>query len=391
MTGGCPLITRSTPRWSLAALLRGAGPTPRRSPHAARRRAAISVATGALLLIASQVGTGVAIEAEWSSLRDPVFYDKLDLLRAHPAFFSSFPDRPVTVLFIGSSRTQNGVDAGAASRQLTAALGRPVQTFNFAQAGAGPVTNAVYMRRLLRSGVRTDFALIEVHPVFLAGQRPDPPETRWLLPFRLRRDELAAARATGFPAATPATHGPRMFAAPWYEYRFIVLNRYAPFLLMDNNRLNGGHQPDRDGFTRLQEHVSAEAKAGFLGLAWGQYADYFRGYRPNGPGVAAVRDTLEQCRSAGWKAALVLMPESETWRGWYDPAGLRELDAVVAGIGAEYGVPVFDARTWVPDELTVDGHHLAGPGADLLTERLTREALAPWLANSLAVQPGRTP
>ncbi|HJZ59510.1 MAG TPA: hypothetical protein VKE74_31490, partial [Gemmataceae bacterium] len=313
-----------------------------------RRRAALSVCVGLMVVAAFQVGLGWAVDTERLPLRDPIYFDKLAAFHIHPAFFSPSPrpaDKPLTVLFVGSSRTLNAINAGAAGEELTRHLGRPVEAFNFGQAGAGPVTNAVYVRRLMQDGVKADFVLIEVHPVFLAGQRPDPPETRWLLPIRLRRDELPVVRAMGFPASDPTVHGPRGLVAPWFEYRFLIVDRYAPFLLMNNSRLNGGHVSDRYGFARLQEVADPADQPHFLRLARAQYAEYFDGFRPNGCGVAAVRDTLERCRAAGWRAALVLMPESSEWLGWYPAEGLRELDAVVGGLSAEFGVPVIDART----------------------------------------------
>jgi hypothetical protein len=397
MAVGQVFSARLTGRWPRVGPVGTASVPPRAGVTSgrARRRAALSIVTGVALFLGSQLATGYAIDTERSPLRDPIFYDKLDLFRTHPTFFPGGPDpptsKPVTVLFIGSSRTMNAVDAGSIGPRLTAALGRPVEAFNFGQAGAGPITNAVYARRLMRAGAKADFALIEVHPVFLAGQRPDSPETRWLLPFRLRPEELPLVRRMGFAAETPPSHGVRGWLAPWYEYRFLVVDRYAPYFLMHNSRLNGGHTPDRHGFTRLQDSVPAHRKEEFLNIAHGQYVEYFGGYRPTGPGVAAIRDTLEQCRAVGWRAALVLMPESETWRGWYDPEGLRQLDTTVSRLATDYGVPVFDTRTWIPDELTIDGHHLSGVGADVLTERLARESLAPWLTSSLGRGPGRAP
>ncbi len=350
-----------------------------------RPRAAIAVCIGFSFIAASQLVLGWAIDTERIPLRDPIYFDKLALFREHPAFFpggNSARDKPTTLLFIGSSRTLNAVNAGAAESQLTNLLHRPINAFNFGQAGAGPITNAIYLRRLLKEGVQPDFVLIEVHPVFLAGQRPDPPETRWLLPIRLRRDELPVVRALNFPAASPAVHGPRGYLAPWNEYRFLLVDRYAPFMLMNASRLNGGHESDAHGFTRLHEYNLPRDRARLLALAHGQYTDYFTGFRPTGCGVDGLRDMLEQCRAAGCKAALVLMPESSEWLSWYDPAGLKEVDAVMAKLGAEFGVPVFDTRTWVPDNMSMDGHHLTGLGADLLTDRLTREALAPWMMNT---------
>lgn len=359
-----------------------------------RRRAVVAIAVGLGLFAAVQVGLGVAIDTEQSPLRDPIYFDKVKLFRAHPAFTpgpSPPADKPVTLLLVGSSRTLNSANARNASQQLTRLLGRPAEVFNFGQAGAGPVTNAVYVRRLIQEGVKPDFVLIEVHPVFLAGQRPDPPEARWLLPFRLRREEIPVVRRMGFPAEPPATHGVRGFINPLYEYRFLILDRYVPFFLMNNSRLNGGHESDSFGFARLAEHVTPQNRAALLGKTFEQYCDYFPGFRPTGPGTAAIRDTLEQCRAAGWRAALILTPESSEMRSWYPPDGRRELDKLMASLAAEYRVPLFDARTWVPDPLTVDGHHMTGAGADLVTERLSREALAPWITQALGPQSNPTP
>ena len=345
-----------------------------------RRFAATAVVVGLACFFAMELSLGWAVHTERSPLRDPIYFDKLAKLRQHSAFFpTASAAGSNTVLFIGSSRTLNAVDARAAQAKLSHALGRHVETFNFGQAGAGPVTNAIYLRRLLKEGVKPAFAVIEVHPTFLAGQRPDPPETRWLLPIRLRPDEMPLVHAMGFPAKPPAVHGPRGLLAPWYEYRFLLLDRYAPFFLMTDQRLNGGHESDDFGFTRLQDDIDADSKKRLLAIAFSQYAYYLDGYRPNGCGIEAIRDALDVCRAAGIRAAIAFLPESTEWRGWYDPVGLKELDAVFARIGKEYGVPVIDGRRWVPDGLALDGHHLAGAGADVFTDRLVREALVPWM------------
>src|SRR5207253_2681163 len=126
--------------------------------------------------------------------------------------------------------------------------------------------------------------------------------------IRLRPDELPLVRGLGFPAADPPALGVRGRFASWYEYRFLILDRYAPTLVM-GNQLNAGHEPDRHGFTRLRE-VPPDETAALVKLTHSQYADYLGEFRPNGPGVAAVRDMLDSCRAVKLPAALVLMPES---------------------------------------------------------------------------------
>src|SRR5439155_281523 len=124
---------------------------------------------------------------------------------------------------------------------------------------------------------------------------------------RLRPEELPLVRAMGFPADDPPAHGLRGRLAPWYEYRYLIVDRYAPFLLT-GGKLNAGHEPNARGFVRNAPVAPADART-LLALTQRQYADYMPGFRPDGCGVSAVRDTLGQCRAAGWRAALVLMPE----------------------------------------------------------------------------------
>jgi hypothetical protein len=341
------------------------------------RRAATRLAVGVAAFLAVQLATDQAIRQEWVPLRDPVYFDKLALLRTHPAFLAPpSPDKPTTVLCVGSSRTLNAIDAAALGSDLTTRLGRRVEAFNFGVAGAGPVTAAVYLRRLLAAGATPDVVLVEVHPVFLAGQWPDPPEGRWLQPHRLRPDEFAVVRGMGFAAGPTPAHGPRGRVAAWFEHRGVLIDRYAPGLLL-GGKLNAGHEPDRFGFARKRELSPAEAGP-LHALTRGQYAAYLDGYRPTGPGVAAIAHTLDQCRAAGVRAALVLTPESSAFRGWYDPAGLGDLEATLVGFSRRYGVPVFDGRTWLPDELVGDGHHPTGAGADDYTARLA-PTVASWL------------
>src|SRR5213593_531633 len=160
-------------RWRIAITLPAApGASRRAEAGPSRRRSATAIMIGLVVFAAARFGFGWAIDTERSPLRDPIYFDKLAILRQHDSFLGpASSSGPTRVLFIGSSRALNAIDARAASQQLSDLLGRPVEAFNFGQAGAGPVTNAVYVRRLMKAGVNADFVLIEVHPVFLAGQR----------------------------------------------------------------------------------------------------------------------------------------------------------------------------------------------------------------------------
>jgi hypothetical protein len=361
---------------------------PRRPPRAkprdwpvcsARSRTATSLAVGAAVALAVQLATAYAIRADLLPLCDPPYADKLAGLRAHPGFAPAESEgRPITLLFVGSSRTHNGIDAGAAEELLSDRLGRPVAAFNFGCPAAGPVTCAVYLRRLLADGARPDAAVIEVHPLLLAAQTKVPPESRWLTPARLRPEEVPLVRKCGLPVEAGA-HDFRSWLLPVYEYRTPMLDRYAKAFSLAQGVIGGLPDDDDRGGMRLRE-VAADERPKLLARTRREYAECLAGYRPGGCGVAALRDALETCRAAGIRPTILLTPESSEFRGWYPEPGRSELVSLLTGLSREFACPLMDAREWLPDEWIGDGHHLTGFGADAFTERLSREALAPWLA-----------
>jgi hypothetical protein len=345
-----------------------------------RARAAVALIAGAVVSLSAQLGLSWAVHTDRLPLRDPVYADKFALLCGRPGFMPTAPDpgRPLALLFLGSSRSIDAIDAGAVGTGLSDRLKRPVEAFNFASPGAGPVMNAVYLRRLLADGVRPDAVVIEVHPALLAADVP-PPEAVWFGVVRLRPEELPLVRVLGFSAAPPAAHGYRGWLVPWYEYRVPLIDRYATQLTVFPYPVLSPQPCDANGFFRCRT-VGPIERARLLELTRKQYEGFLNGYRPGGCGVAGLRDMLEVCRAWNIRAALLLTPESSEFRNWYPEPGRAQILPVLRGLASEFSCPLFDCREWLPDELVGDGHHLTGPGADAFTARLTNEALAPWLA-----------
>jgi hypothetical protein len=348
--------------------------------RSARRNAIVAFTVGLAVVAVVQLAIGWAIRTNRAPLRDPIYTDKLETLRNHPGFATNTGEQPQRLLFIGSSRTLNGINAGAAEAELTKQLGRPVAAFNFASPGAGPVTNAVYLRRLLASGVKPSAVVIEVHPLLLAAQTEAPAEAAWFSPIRLRPDELLFVRQLGVPAKTPAAHGYRGWFLPLYEYRLPLIDRYVTSMSTLTIPMGVQHLSDKHGYIRTMD-VQPEDRPKMLERAHRQYTLLLAGFRPGGCEVVALRDMLETCRTAGIRTALVLMPESSEFRSWYTEPGWSQVTTLLTELSREFACPIFNGREWIPDVLTADGHHLTGPGADMFTDRLSREALAPWLAS----------
>jgi hypothetical protein len=346
-----------------------------------RGEVVVSLAVGAAVWVAVQLLTGWAIHTDRVPLRDPLYLDKLEALRALPAFNPDAPaePKPLTVVFVGSSRTLVAVDAGAVGPALSTHLGRRAEAFNFGTAGAGPVTCAVYLRRLLADGVKPDAVVIEVLPALLAAQ-VDAPEARWFPVIRLRPEEIPIVRGYGFPAQPPAAHGCRGWLLSWHEYRMPLVGRYAGALSLTPFPMAARKNHGAHGFERWHLTGKPIDRAKLLERTKREYAAYLDGYAPGGCGIAAVRDTLEACRAANVRAALLLAPESSEFRDWYPEPGKARIVPLLTELARETGAGLIDAREWVADELLVDGHHLTGEGVDAFTARLACEGLAPWLS-----------
>jgi hypothetical protein len=331
--------------------------------------------SGTAIFLLFQATLNVAVRAEWVPLRDPVYFEKLALLRGHPAFFAPAAD-PVCVLALGSSRTQLAVDAATLSADLTAAAGRPVVAFNFGTPAGGPMTSNLYLRRLFAAGVRPAAVLVEVHPCFVAAGGPF--EARWLHAYRLRADEIDTLRGFGYPVGRPPHLGWQGYLTAAYAYRFPALDAVAPRWLPCPFGLTAGVATDRHGWVGGLDGVTPHDRRKLLAAAYAQYFPVFAGYRVGGAGAEAVRDTLALCRDHGVRAAVLVSAESGEFRGWYGPAGQAAVTAFAAGLGREFGVPVFDARDWVPDGGFADGHHMTPEGAAAFTARLAKET-GPWV------------
>ena len=341
--------------------------TRRVQPCLSRARTALAVA--AVVYLTGQTGLNLAVRNDWLPVRDPVYAEKVAVFRT---WSKETPAPPIRVLALGSSRTHLGFDAG----RYAAAVGPGVEAFNFGCPAAGPMTSALYFRRVLAEGPPPDVLFVELHPGFLTPMDP-PFESRWLQPYRLTPDEAALLRGFGWNVPDPPYHGWPGWVSAGHAFRFALLNRYAPVMLPTPFGMTVGANADRFGYAAGIDLLPAERPRA-LERSWEQYRPVFDGYRVVGPGPAAVRDVLARAAAHGVRAAILVLPESSTFRGWYGQAGNAAFARFARDLSAEFSVPTFDAREWVPDDGFADGHHLTAAGGAAFTDRLAKES-APWV------------
>lgn len=339
------------------------------------RRAWQALASGLLLFAALQGGLAWLVERAGPYFRDPVYADRAAKLHSRLAA----TDAPHCLLMLGSSRTAYGVRMKLVEEHARQALAEPVVAFNFGTPGAGPVTNLVYFRRLLAEGVRPDRVFIEVMPAYLSTQIAAPAEMAWTNLERFTGDEIAVLASVGV-----ATEGVRAaYRAsslfPGFYLRQQLVSRVWRNLLPWYVRFDFSRNADARGWNEPMDAGTLEGLTKGIANARKDFVPQLTNYRPGGPAGEALRATLELCREHHAAAALVLMPEGVTFRGWYSADALARLDAFLDGLTREFGVPVIDARTWVAERDTSDSHHLLLSGATTFTERFSREAVVPLL------------
>ena len=330
----------------------------------ARRAAMLAVMAGAAASVLLHVGLTFAA-ARSKVISDPFYADKETRLAEL--------ERAPLVLALGSSRTLNGFAAERVGPVATA-TGTPAVAFNFGVPGAGPITQAVYLRRLLADGHVPTVLFLEVLPSLFADEPDRPPEANLLLADRLTwaETELVIERYA-FPAEIVRTRRTTADRWPWEMHRFKLMSRLEPDALPDESRLHAGRSANTHGWLAL-----AVNPVGFTRTA-AHYGPSLVDWNPGPAPTRALHDTLALCRARGIAVGLLLMPESGAFRALYPEPVRERLNVFLAGVCAEFGCPLIDAREWVDSAGFSDGHHLLRAGGVAFTDRLTTEAILPLL------------
>jgi hypothetical protein len=329
---------------------------------------------GASLAVLAAVAA-VAVEWRAPHVIDPVYHARLTHLRHGLAADAA---RARSVIFLGTSRTYEGVKASRLSRRLSDDLGRPVTAVQWGIPESGFVTCLLTWRRLRRDGVRPDLLLVEVMPGLFQADRPG----------QLRDDLLPASRLDHFDLPlleryrgdTRPDLGRQVVlaeAGTLYSRRYALARALSPALVpaYDDEGCPFAWQVEAPG--SRPEHPSPEVRRKALAHAEEEYRGLLGNFRP--ARCEALRELLRSCRAAGIPAALLLMPEGLTYRSWYGPETGPNIKAWLDDVAAEFGVGVIDARDWMTEEDFRDSHHLLRQAAVVFTERLGREHILPVL------------
>ena len=347
----------------------------RRRPLAPSARARSALLAGLVAFAALQGGLALAVEGWLPELRDPYYVYKAARLRQR---LTAASPRPLTVVMVGSSRTTFGLKGGDVEPRLGREVQAPVALYNFGLIGAGPLTELMTLRRLLADGIRPDLLLVEIHPCLLAGDVPG--EVRRLTAGRVYRRELSFLARYGAPRRELRRDWWLSEFVPWYAHRFAIVSRTVPNLLPWQLRQDLFWAADGAGWVESPlPPPTPEVRRRALDQARREYYATLQNFRLGKGPCEAMRELLQTCRREHIGVAFVWVPEGPVFRSWYTPQAEARTRAFLKECNRAYGVPLIDAREWVPEEEFSDSHHLRPPGARRFTERLAREALPPLL------------
>jgi hypothetical protein len=355
-----------------------------------RRHARNTILWGLAGFFALQLGLGLALETGLWRFRDPYYAHKLAPLRRRWDEVQRRRSQHLVVM-LGSSRTGNGLKGSCFEEEVSAALGERWSICNLGVPGAGPLVEWINLKRVLAEGVRPDFVLVEVMPLFLA--EPPAYETTLIKAERLALADLECLQQCRLTtSATLRQDWLRYWPFPWYAHRFSILSELAPLFVPANLQQTWCAHCDPTGWVALETNTDAtpaETEA-MLGRVRRQYEPILRDFRLADAGRAALRAILTECQDRGIPTALVLLPEATTFRSWYGDHVKVALREFLTQLQTDFEVPLVDGEAWVPDHGFPDYFHLNTEGADCFTRRLSRE-VAPLLRGRAATRTASAP
>jgi hypothetical protein len=345
----------------------------RRRPNRRLRRARSTVVSALLALLVLNLGLTVAVNIR-PGLRDPLFDLAEERFRQRIA---TADDRPITIAFLGSSRTGGGIRPAIVEEMVTAQTGRPCIAYNLHVPGNGPVGELVHWDRLLERGAKPDVLVLEITPPRFASDKDGVPDEAVLLHGdRLNRPEVELVRGYGFKPDVTTEYWEANLN-PWSGFRFQLLGILHPSWLPPGVVRHESRAPADQGWQRpfflaqVPDHFTAAVEQNRPLLFQPMQDAIF-----DGPPANALRELVQSAKQHGTAVAIWVTPEAAPIRAWYPERVNRELATFLTELRSS-GAVAEDGRAWLPDAAFSDGHHAVRTWSDAYTRKVTSEVVLP--------------
>jgi hypothetical protein len=345
-----------------------------RPRHLSRCGRAVLLGCVGFYLLA-QLALDLVLDGWHPTLQDNCQTYKLQQVRE---IVAGAPERPLLVM-LGSSRTQYALQAELLDG-LPGPGDKPLLAYNLGVPMAGGIHACLYLREMLDAGVRPCLLLVEFSPVLLNEFQKGrlSSEEAWTVTPWMSLSQLVRCWPYFARPRAKAMEWLEARLAPWYVFRSHLLLEWWQEKVGRTVGLHSEHNHDRWGFLR-RSIVNREQRAGYLAIVQDMSRETLDDFRVGTGPLRALRDLFDTARREGIPVAVVLMPESTTFRSWYPPGELAHALREFAALRDACGIDTIDAQRWLAADDFVDGHHPTEPGARIFTTRLIEE-LRPILA-----------
>ena len=353
---------------------------PRRPSGSQLQTRARTVVLGALaLFILAQVGLRGVIEFARPELRDPTFEIKY---RRFADLKNQASPAPASVLFMGSSMTVFGADAGALDEPASQAIGRPVVAYNLGVAGSGPFTQLLFLKRLLQHGAKPDYVVLELSALVFSHDDPFGELSHFPGQMLGRHDLDTVARYSKHPDEV-RRDWLEAYLVPIHGHRLTIVSQTAQVFVPWKDRLELWDNIDAHGWRQMPT-PSPEEHARVLKTVKKTFEPQMAGYQVGPSQVRAFHELADLLAKEGIPTIMVWMPEGPLMRSFYPPEAMQALRGEFEQVSNARGFPLVTAREWLDEDAFWDSVHMTAAGGMAFTERLVREAVLPWLKSRSA-------
>jgi hypothetical protein len=324
------------------------------------RQARRALVWGATFFVAMQLAAIALLEWKQPEFYDPKYGCRLSALRARLSHEQGAP----LVVILGTSRAEQGFRPGL----LPVLPGQKTPVvFNLARGGSSPLLNLLTLQRLLADGIHPDWVLLEIFPPYLVAEKSGVTIAKATL-----RDLPALAR---YPVSWKTyAYSMRDRLLFWSKYRTGILGLCAPACTLVSGCWPECLWDARGGeWSAIGEGATLQESRDLTADAHRRYFRKLQGFHIASSADRALREILDLCRNQGINVLLFLMPEATEFRAWYAAASQQRLSTYLAGLQRQYGIPLVDARFWIPDSNFYDSHHLLRNGATVFTQQFATE------------------
>ena len=280
---------------------------------------------------------------------------------------------------VGSSRVMTGV-APEQLPPLWSADGKCVLPFNAVHTGAGALHNLLMVRRLLDEGFEPKWLVVEIVPYLLpAAQQSTLAKMSLAHDLPILRRYMGPAKLYGWYAEERAT--------ACVNHRGAFLRHVAPGLPLQDAAWDCMAMEPLGGKTWTEPLPDTETIQRQTAVVRANYQASLQHFHIHDTARKAMHELLDLCRQRRIRVSLLITPESSAFRSLYSSDAATTIERFCAELKSAFGVPLIDARDWLPDDAFSDGHHALPEGARRFTARLGAEVLLP-LVNGISGSDG---